>query len=113
VIIFSIAVGLAVDDTIHVLARLLEEVREGHSKEEAILRTARGTGRAILFTSLMLAAGMSVLFASSFVPVRLFGELMTVTVLGCILGDLFLLPALLSLFWKPDPKHRASRAVHA
>jgi len=108
VIIFSIAVGLAVDDTIHVLARLLEEARDGHSKEECVLRTARGTGRAILSASLMLVGGMAVLFASSFVPVRLFGELMTVTLVGCIIGDLMLLPALLALFWKPDPKHRIS-----
>lgn len=108
VIIFSIAVGLAVDDTIHVLARLLEEAREGHSKEECVIRTARGTGRAILSASLMLVGGMAVLFASSFVPVRLFGELMTVTLSGCILGDLMLLPALLSLFWTPDPKHKIS-----
>jgi predicted RND superfamily exporter protein len=108
VIIFSIAVGLAVDDTIHVLARLLEEAREGHSKEECVIRTARGTGRAILSASLMLVGGMAVLFASSFVPVRLFGELMTVTLIGCILGDLMLLPALLALFWTPDPKHKIS-----
>jgi predicted RND superfamily exporter protein len=108
VIIFSIAVGLAVDDTIHVLARLLEEAREGHSKEECVMRTARGTGRAILSASLMLVGGMAVLFASSFVPVRLFGELMTVTLSGCILGDLILLPALLALFWTPDPKHKTS-----
>jgi predicted RND superfamily exporter protein len=108
VIIFSIAVGLAVDDTIHVLARLLEEARQGHSKEECVMRTARGTGRAILSASLMLVGGMAVLFASSFVPVRLFGELMTVTLSGCILGDLILLPALLALFWTPDPKHKTS-----
>lgn len=112
VIIFSIAVGLAVDDTIHVLARLLEEAREGHSKEECLLRTARGTGRAILSASLMLVGGMAVLFASSFVPVRLFGELMTVTLAGCILGDLMLLPALLALFWTPDPKHKISSLLH-
>ena len=48
----------------------------------------------------MFLAGMSVILLSSFIPVRLFAELLMVTLLGCILGDLILLPALLKLFWK-------------
>ena len=100
-IIFSVSLGLAVDDTIHFLARFREELQAGARRDEAILRAARGTGRAILVTSVMLVGGMSVLFGSSFIPIALFAELIAVTVVGCILGDLFVLPALLRLFW-PD-----------
>lgn len=100
VIIFSVSIGLAVDDTIHVLARFREEMLDGADLDTALLRTARGAGRAILITTVMFLAGMSVILLSSFIPVRLFAELLMVTLLGCILGDLILLPALLKLFWK-------------
>jgi predicted RND superfamily exporter protein len=100
VIIFSVSIGLAVDDTIHMLARFREEVRDGHGVDEALLRTGRGAGRAIIVTSLMLVSGLSVILLSSFVPVRLFAELTAITIAGCIVGDLVLLPALLKLFWR-------------
>ena len=100
VIVFSVSIGLAVDDTIHVLARFREEMLDGADLDTALLRTARGAGRAILITTVMFLAGMSVILLSSFIPVRLFAELLMVTLLGCILGDLILLPALLKLFWK-------------
>lgn len=98
VIIFSISIGLAVDDTIHVLARFREERNAGAKMDEALLRAGRGSGRAIVVTSLMLGAGMLVMLLSSFMPVRLFGELICVTLLMCLVGDLLLLPAMLKLF---------------
>lgn len=100
VIIFSVSIGIAVDDTIHMLARFREERNDGAGVEEALLRAARGSGRAIVVTSLMLGAGMLVMLVSSFVPVRLFGELICVTLVACLLGDLLLLPAMLTLFAK-------------
>lgn len=103
VIIFSISIGLAVDDTIHLMARYREERRDGAGMDAALLRAASGTGRAIMVTSIMLAAGMSVMLLSSFTPVRLFGELVCVTLVMCVLGDLLLLPAMLKLFGRQDP----------
>lgn len=117
VIIFSVSIGLAVDDTIHILARFREEVRDGYGVDDALLRTGRGAGRAILVTSAMLVSGLSVILLSSFVPVRLFAELTAVTIAGCIVGDLVLLPALLKLFWRrpkniaPVDASRSSAAV--
>lgn len=98
VIIFSVSIGLAVDDTIHMLARFREERAEGCDIDEALRRAARGSGRAIVVTSLMLGAGMLVMLLSSFMPVRLFGELICVTLVACLFGDLLLLPAMLKLF---------------
>ncbi len=100
VIIFSVSIGIAVDDTIHMLARYREERAVGHSIDDALLAAARGSGRAIVVTSIMLGAGMLVMLASSFMPVRLFGELISVTLVACLFGDLLLLPAMLKLFAK-------------
>lgn len=99
VIIFSISLGLAVDDTIHMLARFQEEMRAGRSRDEAIHVATRGSGRAIVVTSFMLLAGMVVIYQGSFVPTRLFAELTAVTIFGCLFGDIVVLPALLHRFW--------------
>lgn len=98
VIIFSVSIGLAVDDTIHMLARFREERALEPDPSRALLRTAAGSGKAIVVTSFMLGSGMLVMLVSSFMPVRLFGELVCVTLVGCLLGDLIILPAMLVLF---------------
>lgn len=97
VIIFSISIGLAVDGTIHVLARFREETSRGMEPSQALVRAARGTGRAIVISSVTLMAGFAVLLMSSFVPVRHFGELIAVTIGGCLLATLIVQPALLKV----------------
>ena len=95
VIIFSISLGLAVNGTIHVLARFREEMQRGIGREAALIRAARGTGRAIVISCVTLMAGFGVLLLSSFVPVRSFGELIAVTIGGCLVATLIVLPPLL------------------
>ncbi len=95
VIIFSISLGLAVNGTIHVLARFREEMHSGLGREAALVRAARGTGRAIVISCVTLMAGFSVLLLSSFIPVRNFGELIAVTIGGCLVATLLVLPPLL------------------
>lgn len=95
VIIFSISLGLAVNGTIHVLARFREEMRTGIGREAALVRAARGTGRAIVISCITLMAGFGVLLLSSFIPVRNFGELVAVTIGGCLVATLVVLPPLL------------------
>lgn len=98
VIIFSISVGLAVDGTIHLLARFREEeAASGATVDSALLRSAGGTGGAVALSSLTLALGFGVMLLSAFVPVRHFGELIGVTVIGCLLSTLVVLPALLKV----------------
>ncbi len=97
VIIFSISLGLAVNGTIHVLARFREEMRKGIGREAALVRAAKGTGRAIVISCVTLMAGFGVLLFSSFVPVRSFGELIAVTIGGCLVATLIVLPPLLSV----------------
>lgn len=95
VIIFSVSLGLAVNATIHVLARFREEMRHGVGREAALVHAMRGTGRAIVISCVTLMAGFGVLLASSFVPVRVFGELFAVTFGGCLVATLIVLPPLL------------------
>ncbi len=97
VIIFSISLGLAVNGTIHVLARFREEMQLGLGREAALVRASRGTGRAVVISCVTLMAGFSVLLLSSFVPVRNFGELIAVTIAGCLVATLLVLPPLLSV----------------
>ena len=104
VIIFAIGLGLAVDDTIHVLARFREERERADSIREAIMETYFGAGRAIVLTSVLLIAGMSLLMWSNFIPTRQFGTLITITVLAAIFGDLMLLPPFLYLLFR-DGEH--------
>lgn len=108
VIIFSISLGLAVDGTIHVLARFREETARGLRSNAALVRAARGTGRAIVVSGLTLMAGFAVLLMSSFVPVRHFGELISVTVALSLIATLIVQPALLSV----AGLSRAVRAAH-
>ncbi|MFW5876149.1 MAG: efflux RND transporter permease subunit [Myxococcota bacterium] len=101
VIIFSISLGLAVDGTIHVLARYREETLSGLGSSEALLRAARGTGQAIVVSSLTLMMGFAVLLFSSFVPVRHFGELIAVTVASSLIATMIVQPALLKVAGLP------------
>ena len=100
VIVFTICLGLADDNTIHFLYRFRDEFETTGDVLTAIEKAFRGTGRAILATSFLLVAGTGVLMASQFVPTRRFAELTAVTILGNLLGVLLLLPACLVLGWK-------------
>ncbi|MGH9391951.1 MAG: efflux RND transporter permease subunit, partial [Vicinamibacteria bacterium] len=65
-IVFTMALGIACDDTIHVLVRYTHERARGLSPEAAIEESLFSSGRAIVFTSLVLILGFQALFASDF-----------------------------------------------
>jgi len=101
VVVFGISIGIAVDDTIHFLARFHEEIELDGDVAHAIRRSYRGSGRAIVLTSMLVVGGLSVLLFSKFVPNRRFAELVGVTMGAALVGDLLLLPACLAIFWRP------------
>ncbi|MCS7077791.1 MAG: MMPL family transporter [Bacteroidia bacterium] len=94
-IIFSIAFGIAVDDTIHVLARYRIERKRGLSNIDAVNTTMLSTGRAIIIASVVLILGFSVLIYSDFGGTYYTGLFMVVTIISAILAELFLTPLLL------------------
>jgi uncharacterized protein len=98
IIIFSISLGIAVNDTIHFIARYNEELEAGVGQREAILRAMRSAGRAMVVTTMILAGGFLVDLISEFVALKQFGYLASFTLLMALLGDLLILPACLILF---------------
>ena len=99
--VFAISLGIAVDDSIHFIARFREEIREhGSSVEAAIRRAFYGAGRAMVLTSVLVVSGLAVLLLSDFVPSRRFAELTSVTMIAALVGNLIVLPACLSLLWR-------------
>ncbi len=108
--VFSIGLGIAVDDTIHYLARYCQEVRAGLSPGEAVQRTTEQTGRAIITTSLVLLFGFGVLFTSAFPPNQSFAVLAGAVIFVALLADLWVLPALL-LWFRPHVPGAAAPAA--
>ncbi len=94
-LIASIAIGLAVDDTIHYLARYNQEFRKDLDDQRAIRDTLHHVGRPITFTTITICVGFSVLLFSSFKPTAIFGVMMMITALSALIGDLILLPSLI------------------
>lgn len=94
-IVFLIAFGVAVDDTIHFLGRLRIEMREGRDIEEALKRTTVGTGKALILTSLILLSGFSMLLTSNFGGTFSVGLFTGLTLLIALFADLLLLPVLI------------------
>ncbi|WP_347332396.1 efflux RND transporter permease subunit [Marinimicrobium locisalis] len=95
--IASIAMGIAVDDTIHYMHRYREEIEEG-GPEAAVKRTNFSVGYAVLFTSTIIIVGFSLLVFSDFLPSVYFGVLSSLAMLMALVSDLTLLPVLLRRF---------------
>lgn len=93
--IASVAVGVAVDDTIHVYDGIRRRRRQGMALTAALLRTYRQAGRAVAATTLILCAQFLLLTSSAFVPTVQFGLLTAVGLLAALAFDLLLLPAVL------------------
>ncbi len=99
--IAAIVMGIAVDDTIHYVHRYLAELKSGNDADEAVTRSHATVGMAMLYTSLLIGAGFSMLAFSDFVPSVVFGLLTALAMLLALLADLCLLPLLLCRFVKP------------
>ncbi len=94
-LIASIAIGLAVDDTIHYLVRYNREFKRHLDDKLALRDTIRHVGKPIVFTTLTISVGFSILTLSSFKPTAIFGVMMVITMLAALVGDLILLPSLM------------------
>lgn len=103
IVTFTVALGLAVDDTIHFIVRYRQERLPGNTVQHALTATTRGAGHAIVLTSLLLVSGFALLATSELTSTRHFGILSSVTMGAALLGDLLLLPALLHLVEQDTP----------
>ena len=92
----SVAMGVAVDDTIHFLTWFRKGVRQGMSRRDAIMLAYSRCAMAMTQTTLIGGVGLSVFAASTFTPTQRFGVLMLALLAAALIGDLILLPALLA-----------------
>jgi uncharacterized protein len=100
-VIFTIALGIAVDDSIHYLARFRIEYLKSKAMLPALSATTIRTGRAIIITSLILIAGFGSLITSAFTSTAMLGLLVCATIFTALIADLLILP---SLFYWLRPK---------
>ena len=94
-IVFAIAFGIAVDDTIHFLSKFKLAMDKGLNIEEALHITFLETGKAICLTTLILFFGFLVLLFSIHPPSVTIGLLISVTLVSALVGDLLLIPPLI------------------
>ena len=94
-IVYTIAFGIAVDDTIHFLGRYKIEIDKGVENNKAILTTIKTSGGAIFLTTLILVFGFGVLIFSKFYANYMTGLLVCVGLVMALLCDLYLLPVIL------------------
>jgi len=94
-LIASIAIGLAVDDTIHYMVRYNREFRKDLDDRRTLRETILHMGRPIVFTTITISIGFAILTFSSFKPTAIFGAMMVITMLSALVGDLILLPSLM------------------
>lgn len=91
----SVALGVAVDDTIHFLTWFRRGIAKGLNRREATMMAYRRCGLAMTQTTLIASAGMLVFAFSTFAPTQRFGMLMVPLMFAALVGDLIILPAML------------------
>jgi len=95
IMVFSIAFGLAVDDTMHLLARMRERLVEGAPLGRALEDGLVDTGPTMIMTTVVMTAGFLLLTGSQFQILVLVGVMTAVSAVVALLSDLFFLPALM------------------
>jgi len=96
-LVASIAIGLAVDDTIHFMHNYRRYYEQSKDPVDAVHRTLRSAGRAMLVTTIVLTIGFFVLAFSKLTNIRNFGILTGFTIIMALLADYLLAPALMVL----------------
>lgn len=96
ILVFSIAFGISIDDTIHFLAKYRQELKTTNwNIKEAVLEAIRETGVSMIYTSIILFFGFSVFATSQFGGTKALGVLVSVTLFIAMLSNLVLLPSFL------------------
>lgn len=101
ILVFSVAFGISVDDTIHFLAKYRQELTVLQwNIRDSVLLAVRETGVSMMYTSIILFFGFGMFAASEFDGTRALGILVSMTLLVAMLSNLVLLPSLLLSFEK-------------
>ncbi len=95
-LIATIALGIAVDSTIHFMTGFSRNASKDPDQRAALAATMAGVGVPVVFTTAALLLGFLTFAASDFVPIRQFGQLTALTLAAALLANTILLPALLA-----------------
>lgn len=100
----SIALGVAVDDTLHFVLWYQQQRRKGVDSTNAVRSAVLHCGAPILQTSVICGVGLAVLGVAPFLPTARFGLLIAMMLVVALVGDLLLLPAMLSIRNEKAPR---------
>jgi len=103
-LIAAIAIGIAVDDTIHFLIEFKQNSGNGTDIHKSIKETFQKKGTSIILSSLILTIGFGVMIFSSFVPTIYFGLLSAIIMLTALIGDILILPSAILIIYKNKKK---------
>jgi hydrophobe/amphiphile efflux-3 (HAE3) family protein len=111
VVVFSMCLGIATDDTIHFLARFQHERTRGATPSQAVNRTIEVVGEAILVTTVLLTIGFASFMLSQIPALQNVGQLACVALVTALLGDLVILPSLLLFVYDHETTDNADVKV--
>jgi predicted RND superfamily exporter protein len=100
----SVAIGIAIDDTIHLLHGIKSKMTAGVPLTPAIARTIRHRGRALVATTLVLCAQFLLVASSPFQPTAIFGALTALGLVFALVFDLLVLPSLVMVLLRKGAK---------
>ncbi len=103
-LVFSVCLGIAVDDTIHFLSNYYRLKKEGMAEREIMGTIFTYTGSALVVTTVILSSGFGIYYFGDFIPNENFGMLCALVLTGALLIDMFFLPAL--LMWLSEFKSK-------
>jgi len=98
IMIASVVIGIAVDDTIHFITWYRRNITGGMGNREALQKAFQDVGKPIIITSLVLSCGFLVLILGTVRPTQTFGALTAFSMLAALIGDLLILPAIIRYF---------------
>lgn len=117
VIVFSIAFGIAIDNSIQLLAKYRQELRRtSHNIKASVIYAIRETGISIIYTSIVLFFGFGVFSLSKFGGTVSLGVLVSLTLLIALFSNLFILPSILLSFERStsvDPDYEPALELSA
>lgn len=100
-VVLALALGIVVDNTLHIIIRLRTALAKNDDVDTALTDGLRGTGRAVLFTTIALVGGFLSMLANDLLAIRDMGLVAAVTILAAMLADLVLLPAVYTVNRQP------------
>jgi predicted RND superfamily exporter protein len=101
VLIFSVALGIAIDITIRFLVNYKQQLRDGSGDvKKTVIETVHATGVSIIYTAIVLIAGFVIFCFSGFGGTQALGWLTSITLVTATFANLLLLPALLLSFYR-------------